>query len=101
MAEPLVQIREHYRFDATCPGSVPQAITAFLESEDYEDAVRKAVSIGGDSDTIACITGGIAQAFYKGVPGFIREKVLRILDERLKEVLEEFEKRYISSFADL
>ncbi len=90
--ETVDQIREYYRFDATCPGSVPQAITAFLESEDYEDAVRKAVSIGGDSDTIACIAGGIAQAFYKGVPGFIREKVLQILDERLRKVLEEFEK---------
>jgi len=67
----LDEIRPSYRFDETCQGSVPQSIIAFLESNDYEDAIRKAVSLGGDSDTLACMAGGIAQAFYKDVPGYI------------------------------
>lgn len=94
LSEPLDRIREHYRFDATCPGSVPQAIIAFLESNDFEDAVRKAVSIGRDSDTIACMAGGIAQAFYGGVPQMIGEKVRTILDGRLNAVVNQFMDRY-------
>lgn len=72
----LVEIRPAYRFDETCQGSVPEAITAFLESEGYEDAVRKAVSLGGDADTQAAIAGGIAEAFYGGVPVPILREVL-------------------------
>lgn len=64
----LDDIREDYGFDESCQGSVPQAIQAFMESTDYEDAVRNAVSIGGDSDTIACIAGAIAEAYYKDIP---------------------------------
>lgn len=92
--EPLDSIRQHYGFDISCQGSVPQAITAFLESNDYEDAVRKAISLGGDADTQACITGGIAQAFYKKVPAFIKEKVFTILDSRLKEVVLKFSRKH-------
>jgi ADP-ribosylglycohydrolase len=73
---------------------VPQAIIAFLESESYEDTVRKAISIGGDSDTIACIAGGIAEAFYGGVPQAIVEKVRNLLDQRLNRVVSEFMDRY-------
>lgn len=94
LGEPLDEIREYYRFDETCPGSVPQAITAFLESNDYEDAIRKAISIGGDSDTIACMAGGIAQAFYGGVPQPIVEKVRTLLDRRLNRVVSEFMNQY-------
>jgi len=90
LSEPLDEIRGYYRFDVTCSGSVPQAITAFLESNDYEDAVRKAISIGGDSDTIACIAGGIAQAFYIAVPEVIVEKVKTILDKRLNAIVDQF-----------
>ena len=75
---------------------MPQAITAFLESETYEDAVRKAVSIGGDSDTIACIAGGIAEAYYKGIPEFIFDQAYSILDNRLKNITEEFRSRYMT-----
>jgi ADP-ribosylglycohydrolase len=64
----LDDIRPNYEFDVSCQGSVPEAIIAFLESTDYENAIRLAVSIGGDSDTIACITGGIAEAYYKTIP---------------------------------
>lgn len=92
--EPLDEIRKHYGWDVSCQGSVPQAITAFLESTDFEDAVRKAISIGGDSDTIACITGGIAQAFYRGVPGPIAKRVFETLDAPLVAVVREFGQRY-------
>ena len=92
--EPLASIREHYTFDPSCQGTVPQAITAFLESENYEDAIRKAISIGGDSDTIACITGGIAQAFYREIPDPILDKVYEILDSRLRLVITLFCNRY-------
>ena len=94
LSEPLDVIRQSYRFDMTCPGSAPQAITAFLESNDFEDTIRKAVSIGGDSDTIACMAGGIAQAYYKGVPREIRDKARSILDERLNRVVAEFTSIY-------
>ncbi len=95
LTEPLEQIRTYYKFDVSCQGSVPQAITAFLESTNYEDAVRKAVSLGGDSDTIACITGGIAQAYYKEIPNFITAKVTELLDDDLNRVVSEFSKKYI------
>ena len=61
-------IRPTYHFDSSCQGTVPEAIVAFLDSRDFEDAIRLAVSLGGDSDTLACITGGIAEAFYQKIP---------------------------------
>jgi len=88
--ESLDSIRRWYRFDVSCQGTVPQALRAFLESTDYEDAVRKAISLGGDSDTLACITGGIAQAYYRKLPARVVSKVRRILDQRLNTVLDEF-----------
>jgi ADP-ribosylglycohydrolase len=90
----LDKIRPHYKFDVTCQGSVPQAICAFLESENFEDAIRKAVSIGGDSDTIACISGGIAQAFYGEVPPAISKQAFAILDERLRKVVQTFNQTF-------
>ena len=68
LSRSLDEIRPGYRFDVSCQGSVPEAIITFLESADYEDAIRKAISLGGDSDTIACVNGGIAEAFLQG-PG--------------------------------
>jgi ADP-ribosylglycohydrolase len=90
----LDEIRPHYEFNDSCSGSVPQAITAFLESTDFEDAIRNAISIGGDSDTIACITGSIAEAFYGGVPPEIAEWVLSKLDEQLWLVTDKFMSLY-------
>ena len=90
----LDEIRPKYTFDVSCQGSVPQAITAFLESDGFENAIRLAISIGGDSDTIACITGGIAQAFYGGVPEDIAARTLDLLDEYLRPVVVEFTDRY-------
>lgn len=82
----LDEIRNSYRYDVTCQGSVPQAIMAFLESTSFEDAIRNAISIGGDSDTIAAITGGIAEAYY-GVPEDLRANAIKYLDNRLKAIL--------------
>ena len=84
------EIRPGYRFDATCPGSVPEALTAFLDSESWEDAVRKAVSLGGDSDTLACIAGAVAEAHYGGVPARIRRRVAALLAPDLLAVAERF-----------
>ena len=86
-------IRDSYRFNETCQNTVPQAIMAFIESTGFEDAIRNAVSIGGDSDTIAAITGGIAEACY-GIPAEIREHALTFLDERLLKILVDFEQVY-------
>ncbi len=91
----LDDIRDEYFFDTTCQGSVPQALVAFRESTDFEDAVRSAISIGGDSDTIACMTGSIAEAFYQSVPIGIDQEVRNRLDERLAGVLKLFEDRFI------
>ena len=90
----LDEIRPNYRFDVSCQGSVPQAIKAFLESESYEQSIRLAISIGGDSDTIACINGGIAQAFYGGVPEKIKRKIPKFLDDNLNEVVIKFCTKY-------
>jgi len=95
LRESIAEIRKCYTFDVSCQGSVPQAITAFLESEGFEDALRKAVSIGGDSDTIACIAGGIAAAYYGGVPHDITERVFTLLDDRLADVTRAFHARYV------
>lgn len=82
----LDDMRPTYEFDVSCQGTVPPAIIAFLESQDYEDAVRKAISLGGDADTLACITGGIAEAFYGRVPTPIAQRALDLLDPRLRAV---------------
>jgi ADP-ribosylglycohydrolase len=76
-----------YGWEDSCQGTVPQAIIAFLDSIDFEDAIRKAVSLGGDSDTLACITGGIAEAFYKEIPEAIAEKVQSRLPEDFIQIL--------------
>lgn len=91
----LADIRAEYEFDETCPGSVPQAMEAFLESTSFEDAIRNAISIGGDSDTIAAITGSIAEAFY-GIPEGLKIEARKYLDAELLAILDEFEKRYPS-----
>jgi ADP-ribosylglycohydrolase len=94
LSRTLDEIRPGYGFDVTCQGSVPEAIIAFLESTSYEDAIRGAISLGGDSDTQACITGGIAQAFYGVVPRHIKDAALTILDDHLRSVTVQFMQRY-------
>ena len=89
-------IRDTYRFNETCQNTVPQAIMAFLESTSFEDAIRNAISIGGDSDTLAAITGGMAEAYY-GVPDEIRIRAQEFLDIPLLKILIEFERVYPAS----
>jgi ADP-ribosylglycohydrolase len=89
----LDEIRPTFAFDSSCAGTVPPAVVAFLESSDYESAVRLAVSLGGDCDTLACIAGAIAAAFY-GVPAHVRAQTLARLDDPLTEVVAEFERRF-------
>lgn len=86
----LEEIRPTYKFDVTCQGSVPESIIAFLESTDYEDAVRNAVSLGGDSDTQACIAGSIAEAYFKKIPDFIIEETRKRLVPDLIYILDKF-----------
>lgn len=90
LAFTLDEIRDEYEFDVSCQGSVPQAIEAFLESASFEDAIRNAISVGGDSDTIAAIAGGIAGAYY-GIPSQIRRCVIPFLDETQRDILYRFE----------
>lgn len=91
----LDEIRPTYSFDVSCQGTVPVAVQAFLESTDFENAVRLAISVGGDSDTIACITGGIAHAFYGGVPQHIAQPLFDLyLKPDLADVTRAFCKRF-------
>ena len=83
----LEEIRPIYKFDVSCQGSLPPALVSFLESENFEDAIRNAISIGGDSDTLGAITGSIAEAAY-GIPEDIKNKAINYLDNRLKGVYE-------------
>ncbi len=85
----LDEIRDTYEFNETCQNTVPQALKAFFESLDFEDAIRNAISIGGDSDTLAAITGGIAEAYY-GIPDNIQAKALKYLDEDLLDIVKRF-----------
>lgn len=88
-------IRPGYHFDVTCKGTVPPAIIAFLEATGFEDAIRNAVSLGGDSDTLTCITGGIAEAYY-GIPDGLRAQTLNQLDGPMRSVVAAFGSRYIN-----
>jgi len=93
-------IRDSYEFNESCQDTVPQALEAFFESKNFEDAIRNAISIGGDSDTLAAITGGIAEAYY-GIPTEIRKHALTFLDERLLKIIVEFENKYPSKMEKL
>jgi hypothetical protein len=88
------KIRADYSFDESCEGTVPEAVIAFLESADYEDAIRLAVSLGGDSDTLACITGGIAEAYYGGITPPLAAQAISLLPDELLRVIAQFSVRY-------
>jgi ADP-ribosyl-[dinitrogen reductase] hydrolase len=94
LSKSIDDMRPTYTFDVSCQGSVPQAIRAFYESTDFESAIRLAISLGGDSDTIACITGGIAQAYYKTIPQEIVHEVMQRLPKELLEVVLQFDDKY-------
>ena len=90
----LDEIRPTYHFDETCQGTVPQALAAFFESTSYEGAIRNAISLGGDAETLACITGGIAEAYYGGVPQELETRTMALLDDHLVTVVERFRERF-------
>ena len=94
LSQSLDEIRPTYRFNETCQDTVPQAIIVFLESTDFEDAIRNAISLGGDSDTLAAITGSIAEAAY-GIPEWIKDKAYSYLAEPLKELLRRWEETVV------
>ena len=89
------EIRPTYQFEPSCQKTVPESIIAFLESTDYESAVRLAVSLGGDADTMGAITGGIAEAYYGGVPEHIRKEVLKRLPNEIIDVMQKFYQKFV------
>ena len=89
------EIRPTYQFDGSCQGTVPESIIAFLESIDYEHAIRLSVSLGGDSDTMGAITGAIAEAYYGGVPEHIKQEVLKRLPDEFIDVMSRFYKKFV------
>jgi ADP-ribosylglycohydrolase len=92
-------LNRNYGWDSSCQGTVPEAIIAFLESTDFEDAIRKAVSMGGDSDTLACITGGIAEAFYGEIPEGMVEVTQRVFPPIFHKILDALKSR--SSYGEI
>jgi ADP-ribosylglycohydrolase len=93
LSRSLQEIEANYRFDVTCEGSVPEAIVAFLESTDYESAIRNAIWLKGDADTQACMAGGIAQAFYKSIPDELVKFAYEPLPDDLRDILHQFDVR--------
>lgn len=93
----IEEVRPRYRIDLTCPGSVPEAIIAFLDSEGFEDAIRNAVSLGGDADTQAAIAGAIAEAFYGRIPEAIMRGVAKRLNRKFRKTIVDFYGRFGTS----
>jgi ADP-ribosylglycohydrolase len=94
LSRTMDEIRPSYTFDITCQGSVPQAITAFLDSTSFEDAVRNAVSLGGDADTQAAIAGSIAEAYYRSIPHEIIRQIHARISRELWNTVVEFYRKY-------
>ena len=90
----IEQIRPDYNFEVSCQKSVPESIIAFLESVDYKSAIRNAVSLGGDSDTMACIAGAIAHAYYKEIPKWITDEVFARIPDEFRKTIILFEEKY-------
>ena len=87
-------IRPGYKFDVSCQGSVPESLICFLESDNWLEAVRLAISLGGDADTMACIAGAVAEAFYGGVPAEVDQVVRSILPAHMGDIVTDFENIY-------
>ena len=94
LSRTVAEIRPSYSFDVSCQGTVPESIIAFLESHGVEDAIRIAVSLGGDSDTLGCITGAIAHAYYQTIPDHIQQGIYELLPNRMRTVIERFTEKY-------
>ena len=94
LTRPLDDIRLYYDFDGTCQRSVPEAIIAYLEASDFETAIRNTISLGGDADTLACIAGGIAEAYYGEIPVHIKKFCDIRIDSTIRLTVNEFEEKY-------
>jgi ADP-ribosylglycohydrolase len=94
LSKTIAEIRPTYEFNETCQDTVPQSIIAFMESQDFEDAIRIAISLGGDADTLAAITGSIAEAYYHGIPDEIANEVKRRTPHELWRVVDDFNKKF-------
>jgi ADP-ribosylglycohydrolase len=94
LSRTVEDIRPGYSFDETCQGSVPEALAAFFDAADFEHSIRLAISLDGDSDTQAAITGSVAEAFWGGVPAHLEAEIRDVLEEPLLEILERFTQRY-------
>jgi len=92
---PYEEVRSNYRFNETCQGSVPESIIAFLSSSNHEEAIRKAIFLGGDADTMACITGGIAEAYYKEIPDELVRRARQYLPDKFLEIIDRFNRKYL------
>lgn len=101
LSRSLKDIRPDYKFDVSCQGSVPEAMISFLEADSFEDAVRNAVSLGGDTDTMGSIAGAISEAFYGKVPDVIARTSLEILDAPLRQVTLAFCQKYTHNYNTL
>ena len=88
------EIKDNYHYNESCQKTVPEAIITFLESTDFESSIRLAISLGGDSDTLACITGSIAEAFYQKIPDYIIDNTLKLLPEEFIKILKAFSRYY-------
>lgn len=93
----IEDLRKNYQFNESCQDTVPQAIFTFLVSDSFEDSIRKAIYIGGDSDTLTAINGSITEAFYGGVPEEIKAEVYKRLDERLENIIDRFVRKFMNS----
>jgi ADP-ribosylglycohydrolase len=91
------EVRSGYSFDVSCQGSVPESIICFLDSDSFESAVRLAISLGGDADTMACIAGGVAEAYYRALPESVELSVRKLLTSDLLEVIDRFRDKYCST----
>ncbi|MEL7359635.1 MAG: ADP-ribosylglycohydrolase family protein [Cyanobacteria bacterium J06560_6] len=98
LSRSVEDIRPTYSFNESCQETVPESIVAFLDSTDFEDAIRNTISLGGDTDTMGAITGAIAEAFYGGVPDAIAQEALSRLDEPLRTIALEFCDRYTPDY---
>src|SRR5690606_33957826 len=94
LSRTVEEIRPKYSFNESCQGTVPEAIIAFLDSRNFEHAIRLAISLGGDADTLACITGGIAEAFYKKIPAEMVQLAMGKLPTGLRPTVEKFRERF-------
>jgi len=89
------EIKPNYKFEVSCQKSVPESIICFLESKDYEDCIRLAISLGGDADTMAAMAGGIAEIYYKDIPKEIKERIFEIIPGEFSKIISEFSQKFI------